>query len=161
MLKTSGAKWLMAALVTLCLGGGVLAGWLLREPAPYALRDTPEVKVTVRAAESTYPEAEEVAREVELVLEVYVQRLRSGDAADLAGVGAPWYTDREEAAQRLIAEFGAHADKPVEAVVADPVAPGLATVELRFSGGRQQVLDLTRDDEVWWLSMGNGDPVKP
>ncbi|MFF6913856.1 hypothetical protein [Streptomyces sp. NPDC012466] len=162
MPRTSGLKWLTAALVALCLGGGALAWWLLREPAaPYALRDTPEVKVTVRAAESTYPEAEEVAYEVELVLKVYAQRLRGGDAADLAGIGAPWYTDREEAAQRLIAEFGTHADKPVEAVVADPVAPGLTTVNLRFNDGQQQALDLTRDDHVWWLSMGNGDPVKP
>ncbi|CAM5669953.1 hypothetical protein SHIRM173S_00974 [Streptomyces hirsutus] len=137
MLKTSRAKWFVAALVTLCLGGGVLAWWLLHEPAPYALRDTPEVNVTVRAAESTYPEVKEVAREVELVLKVYIQRLRGGDAADLAGVGAPWYTGREEAAQHLIAEFGTHADKPVEAVVADPVAPGLATVELRFGDGQK------------------------
>jgi hypothetical protein len=61
---------------------------------------------------------------------VYVQRLRGGDAADLAGIGAPWYTDREKAARRLIAEFGTHADKPVEAVVTDPVAPSLTTVNL-------------------------------
>ncbi|MGJ3560542.1 hypothetical protein ACR6C2_26715 [Streptomyces sp. INA 01156] len=41
MLRTSGAKWLVAALVALCLGGGVLAWWLLREPAPYACGTPP------------------------------------------------------------------------------------------------------------------------
>ncbi len=161
MAKSSGAKWLIAALVALFLGGGILAWGLLREPAPYALQDTPKVNVTVRAAESTYPEAKEVAREAELVLKVYVQRLREGDAADLAEIGAPWYTGREKAAQSLITKYGTQADKPVEAVVADPVTPDLATVKLRFSNGQQQVLDLTRDDDVWWLTMGNGDPVKP
>ncbi|MGW7197683.1 hypothetical protein [Streptomyces chryseus] len=161
MAKTSGAKWLIAALVALCLGGGVLAWWLLREPAPYALHDTPKVDVTVRAAKSNYPEAKDVARETELVIKVYLQRLQEGDAAELAEIGAPWYTGREKAAQSLITKYGAQADKPVAAVISDPVTPELASVKLRFSDGQQQVLDLTRDDDVWWLTLGNGDPVKP
>ncbi|WP_328727132.1 hypothetical protein [Streptomyces sp. NBC_00259] len=111
--------------------------------------------------ESRYPEAEEVAREVELLVKVYVQRLQAGDASDLARIGAPWYTDKERAAQRLIARYGVHAEEPVEAVVSDPVAPGLATVELRFGDGRRQVVDLTQYDDVWWLALGNGDPAKP
>ncbi|MFJ8592783.1 hypothetical protein [Streptomyces sp. NPDC093598] len=43
----------------------------------------------------------------------------------------------------------------------DPVTPGLAGVELRFGNDSSQTLDLTRDDGVWWLAIGNGDPVKP
>ncbi len=119
------------------------------------------MNVTVRPVESIYPDADDVARQVELVIKVYVQSLQAGDAADLADIGAPWYTDRERAAQGLISKYRTYADAPVEAVVSDPVVPGLASVELRFSGGQRQVVDLTRDDSVWWLELGNGDPVKP
>ncbi|WP_369197066.1 amidase domain-containing protein [Streptomyces djakartensis] len=54
----------------------------------------------------------------------------------------------------------AQAGRPVQAVVADPVAPRLASVELRYGSESRQTLDLTRDDGVWWLAIGNGDPVK-
>ncbi|MFF3454540.1 hypothetical protein ACFYXH_09425 [Streptomyces sp. NPDC002730] len=156
-----GRNWVIAAALALCLGAAGSAWWMLREPAPYALADTPAVVVTVRPVESRYPEAGEVAREVELLVKVYVQRLQAGDASDLARIGAPWYTDKERAAQGLISRYGTHADEPVEAVVSDPVTPGLAAVELRFGDGRRQVVDLTQDDDVWWLALGNGDPVKP
>ncbi|MFJ6633540.1 hypothetical protein ACIQMR_19455 [Streptomyces sp. NPDC091376] len=154
-------RWVMAAVLSLCLGLAGATWWLLREPAPYALRDAPAVNVTVRPVESRYPEAEEVAREVELLVKVYVQRLQAGDASDLARIGAPWYTGKEGAARSLISRHGMHADEPVEAVVSDPVAPGLATVELRFRDGQRQMVDLTQNDDVWWLALGNGDPVKP
>ncbi|MFJ2561675.1 MULTISPECIES: hypothetical protein [unclassified Streptomyces] len=153
--------WITGAALAL-LGVAAAAWWLLREPfTPYALRATPTVNVTVRPAESTYPEVKEVADEVEPLVKVYVQRLQAGDAADLLRIGAPWYTARERTAQDLISRYGAHAGEQVEAVVSDPVAPGLAAVELRFSDGRKQVVDLVRDNHVWWLALGDGDPVKP
>ncbi|MEU3302015.1 hypothetical protein ABZ729_19585 [Streptomyces sp. NPDC006678] len=96
--------------LALCIGAAGVTWWLLCEPAAYALQDTPAVNVTVRPVESRYPEAEEVAREVELLVKVYVQRLQAGDASDLAHIGAPWYTDKERAAQRLISGYGTHAD---------------------------------------------------
>ncbi|MFJ6554295.1 hypothetical protein ACIQNT_18910 [Streptomyces luteogriseus] len=161
MPRTAKAQWLIAVIVALCVVVGALVWWSQRDAEPYALRDTPEVHLTVRAATSTYPEAEEVAREAQLLLKVYVQRLRDGDAEDLADLGAPWYTGREAAARGLISKFGAEADRPVQAVVADPVTPGLASVELRFENDSSQTLDLTRDDGVWWLAIGNGDPVRP
>ncbi|MFD4609894.1 hypothetical protein ACFWOT_17705 [Streptomyces sp. NPDC058440] len=153
--------WVMVTALALLVTAAA-AWWLLREPsAPYALRATPEVNVTLRPEESTYPEAKEVADEVELLVKVYVQRLQAGEPADLARIGAPWYTARERAAQGLISRYGAHAGEPVEAVVSDPVVPGLAAVELRFGDGQRQVVDLVRGNDVWWLELGNGDPVKP
>ncbi|MFJ6723720.1 hypothetical protein ACIQPQ_02280 [Streptomyces sp. NPDC091281] len=119
------------------------------------------MNVTVRPVDSNYPEAKVVARETEELLKVYVQRLRSGDADDLARLGVPWFTGKEGAARRLIAAHGAQAGMPVKAVVADPVAPGLASVDLRFADGSRQTLDLTRADGVWWAAMGEGDPMNP
>ncbi|CAM5273252.1 hypothetical protein GCM10010261_59950 [Streptomyces pilosus] len=161
MPRTAKARWLITVIVALCMVVGTLVWWSKRDAAPYALRDTPEVHLTVRAATSAYPEAQEVAREAELLLEVYVQRLQDGDAEELADIGAPWYTGREAAARDLIAKYGAQAGDPVQAVVADPVTPGLASVELRYGSESRQTLDLTRDGGVWWLAIGNGDPVKP
>ncbi|CAL9559375.1 hypothetical protein [Streptomyces sp. enrichment culture] len=161
MPRTAKAQWLIAVVVALCVVVAALVWWSKRDAEPYALRDTPEVHLTVRAATSTYPEAEEVAGEAELLLQVYIQRLQDGDAKDLADIGAPWYTGREAAARDLISKFGAQAGQPVEAVVADPVTPGLASVELRYGSETRQTLDLTRDDGVWWLAIGNGDPVNP
>ncbi|MFF8638879.1 hypothetical protein ACF052_32285 [Streptomyces pilosus] len=160
MPRTAKARWLITVIVALCVVVGALVWWSKRDAAPYALRDTPEVHLTVRAATSAYPEAQEVAREAELLLEVYVQRLQDGDAEELADIGAPWYTGREAAARDLISKYGAQAGDPVQAVVADPVTPGLASVELRYGSESRQTLDLTRDDGVWWLAIGNGDPVK-
>ncbi|MFC9888191.1 hypothetical protein [Streptomyces pilosus] len=161
MPRTAKARWLITVIVALCVVVGTLVWWSKRDAAPYALRDTPEVHLTVRAATSAYPEAQEVAREAELLLEVYVQRLQDGDAEELADIGAPWYTGREAAARDLIAKYGAQAGDPVQAVVADPVTPGLVSVELRYGSKSRQTLDLTRDGGVWWLAIGNGDPVKP
>ncbi|WP_405594410.1 hypothetical protein OG741_01860 [Streptomyces sp. NBC_01410] len=95
-----GRNWVMAAVLALCLGAAGSAWWVLRETAPYALADTPAVDVTVRPVESRYPEAGEVAREVELLVTVYVQRLQAGDASALARIGAPWYTDKESGPHR-------------------------------------------------------------
>lgn len=153
--------WIAAAALTLCLGGAATTWWVLRDPTPYALRDSPKVEVMVRAEKSKYPDADEVAREAELIIKVYVQRLKSGDAADLARLGTPWYTGKEQAAKELISTYGTYAGAPVEAVVSDPVVPNLASVSLRFSGGKEQRLDLTRDDGVWWLDLGTGDPMNP
>ncbi|MGX2995494.1 hypothetical protein JNUCC64_14550 [Streptomyces sp. JNUCC 64] len=160
--RRPGVGRLIAAVVALCVASGVLGWWLWRDdPAPYALRDAPEARLTVRAAESDYPEAARLARETEHLLRVYVQRLRAGDAEDLARIGAPWYSGREAAARDLISGFGAAADRPVRAVVADPVVPGLADVSFRFADGSEQRLHLTRADGVWWLALGDGDPMKP
>ncbi|MCM2388351.1 hypothetical protein [Streptomyces albipurpureus] len=161
MSKLPRRVWIVAVVLTLCIGGGATAWWLLRAPAPYSLRDTPEVDVTVRAEKSTYPDVDEVAREAELVIKAYVQRLESGDPVDIARLGTPWYTGKEQAAKELISRYGTHADAPVEAVVFDPVVPNQAAVSLQFAGGRQQRLDLTRDDGVWWLDLGTGDPMNP
>ncbi|MER6473078.1 hypothetical protein [Streptomyces collinus] len=152
----------VAASALAALATALLIWWLLRDPAPYTLGKTPEVKVTVHAVKSEYPEAEKVAGDVDLLLKVYVQRLEAGDATDLAHLGAPWYTGRDRAAQRLIAHYGAHAGEPVEALVQDPAVPNLAAVELRFADGQRQTLQLSRDDDdVWWLQLGDGDPVAP
>ncbi|MFJ9724643.1 hypothetical protein ACIRP3_18015 [Streptomyces sp. NPDC101209] len=149
-------------MASVLLGAAVVSWYLLRDPVPYSLRKTPVVKVAVDAATSQYPDARQVAGDVDLLVKVYVQRLQAGDAADLARIGAPWYSGREQAAQELIARYGARAAEPVEAVVQDPVVPYLAKVELRFSNGQRQTVDLSRDhDHVWWLQLGEGDPVAP
>ncbi|MET9453119.1 hypothetical protein [Streptomyces cinerochromogenes] len=151
----------VAAALAVVLTAAVGTWWLLRDPAPYALRKTPAVDVTVHAVTSDYPEAGELAGDVDPLLKVYVQRLAAGDATDLARLGAPWYTGRERAARQLISRYGAQAGEPVDALVRDPVVPYLAAVELRFGDGRRQEVRLTRDDHVWWLQLGDGDPVAP
>lgn len=120
------------------------------------------MKVTVRAVHSEYPDVKGTADDVELLRKVYDQRLQAGDATDLARVGAPWYAGRERAAQKLIIQYGAHAGEPVEATVQDLGVPYLTSVELGFGNGQRQVLELTRDHhDVWWLQLGDGDPVAP
>ncbi|MDK1472281.1 hypothetical protein QNO07_02375 [Streptomyces sp. 549] len=157
------STWVVAVVVAVAVCSGATAAWWLYrdDPAPYALQDTPEVQVTVRPVESRYPDAKQVAQETELVIKVYLQRLRTGDAADLSRIGAPWYTGREQAARELISQYGPHAVEPVEAVVSDPVVPRLASADLRFADGSRQRIDLTKDKDVWWLALGEGDPVKP
>ncbi|MBB1245099.1 hypothetical protein GL263_16200 [Streptomyces durbertensis] len=151
----------MAIALPVC-GVLIAAGWRLwHDPTPYKLRDSPEVRVTVVPAKSPYPDVEPLARETERVIKVYVQRLLAGDAADLAAIGAPWYTGREEAARELISRHGAQAGEPVKAVVAEPVVDYLAYVSLRFADGSRQRIDLTRDKGVWWVQLGEGDPVRP
>ncbi|MDX3373147.1 hypothetical protein PV390_01905 [Streptomyces sp. ME02-6991-2A] len=61
----------------------------------------------------------------------------------------------------MISQYGAQAGGPVEAVISGPVVPKLASVDLRFADGSRQRVDLTQDDGVWWLALGDGDPVKP
>ncbi|MFF3771940.1 hypothetical protein [Streptomyces sp. NPDC002232] len=117
--------------------------------------------VTVRAAVADSPDAEEVVDEAELLIKAYVQRLAAGDAAGLGDLGAPWYTGRREAAEELVADYGSVAARPVEATVADPVVPYLAHVDVRFTGGKRQTLYLTRGDGVWWVELGEDDPVHP
>ena len=152
----------VAALVLAVLGAALITWWLLRDPTPYSLRKTPTVKVTIRAVKSDYPDTKETADDVRLLVKVYVQRLEAGDAADLARIGPPWYTGREKAAQRLITRYAADIGKPVEAIVQDPFVPYLAEVKLRFTDGQEQVLELSRDhDDVWWVQLGEGDPVAP
>ncbi|MQS03436.1 hypothetical protein [Streptomyces alkaliterrae] len=102
-----------------------------------------------------------MAQETELVIKVYLQRLQAGDAADLARIGAPWYTGREQAAHKLISQYGERASAPVKAVVADPVVPYMTYVNLHFADGSKQRIDLSKDGRVWWLQLGDGDPVKP
>ncbi|MGW2836159.1 hypothetical protein [Streptomyces sp. NPDC001286] len=156
-------KRLWTAAVALAVAGAAgVTWWLLRDPTPYSLHKTPAVKVTVHAVKSQYPDAKQVAGDVDLLVKAYVQRLEAGDATDLARIGAPWYAGRAQAAQKLITRYGVHADEPVEAVVQDPVVPYLAKVELHFSDGQQQTVDLSRDHgHVWWLQLGDGDPVAP
>ncbi|MEU7376883.1 hypothetical protein [Streptomyces albidoflavus] len=42
----------------------------------------------------------------------------------------------------------------VAGALQDPVAPNLATVELRFADGREQRVGLVREEGTWWLSLG-------
>ncbi|MEW2493359.1 hypothetical protein AB0942_07360 [Streptomyces nodosus] len=136
--------------------------WLLLDPVPYVLHKTPTVTVTVHAEKSKYPDTQQTADDLDLLVKVYVQRLQSGDASDLARIGAPWHTGRQRAARELIDRYGAHVGGPVEAIVQEPVVPYLATVELHFGDGQQQTLHLSRDhDDVWWLQLGEGDPKAP
>ncbi|MFE5591187.1 hypothetical protein [Streptomyces sp. NPDC056549] len=117
--------------------------------------------VTVRPTQSVYPEAKEVAAEADLLIKAYVQRLITGDADDLAALGAPWLTNKQKAAEEAIADFQGVVDMPVEATVSDPVTPDLTSVELRFADGKRQTMPLTRADGVWWLELGEGASVKP
>ncbi len=72
------SKWVAAAA---CLGVSA-AWWLLRgDSTPYELQDTPKVEVAVRPAESSHSDAKQVAEEAEPLIKVYLQRLRTGDAA--------------------------------------------------------------------------------
>ncbi|MBB1245464.1 hypothetical protein GL263_18120 [Streptomyces durbertensis] len=149
----------ITAAVSVCVAAA--AWWFLRDPTPYELRDAPKVQVTVQPEKSRYPDVKEVAQETELVIKVYVQRLQAGDAADLARIGAPWYSDREQAAQQLISQYGERAGEPVKAVVVDPVVPYITYVDLSFADGSKQRIGLSKDGRVWWLQLGDGDPVKP
>ncbi|MFJ8350208.1 amidase domain-containing protein [Streptomyces sp. NPDC094153] len=136
--------------------------WLLRDPTPYSLRKTPAVTVTVHAENSEYPDTQGTADDVDLLVKVYIQRLESGDASDLARIGAPWYTGRQRAAREMVDRYSAHAGGPVEAIVQEPVVPYLADVDLHFGDGQRQTLQLSRDhDDVWWLQLGEGDPTAP
>ncbi|MFF9011599.1 hypothetical protein ACF09C_01305 [Streptomyces sp. NPDC014870] len=161
MPKIPRMRWVVTTALALCLGAAALVWWRQQDTAPYALRESPSVTVAVRPTQSDYPEAKQVAGEVDLLIKVYVQRLLAGDAEALAALGAPWFTNKEKAAEDLIAEYQSVADKPVVATVADPVTPDLASVELRFAEGKRQTLNLSRADGVWWVEVGEGDPVKP
>lgn len=58
-----------------------------------------------------------------------------------------------------IGAYAGGGDGPVAGALQDPVAPDLATVELRFADGREQRVGLVREEGTWWLSLGEGDPV--
>ncbi|GGZ30104.1 hypothetical protein GCM10010387_24520 [Streptomyces inusitatus] len=162
MLLTTPARR-RAAVAVAFAGIGTAGGlwWVARDTTPYGLRDSPAVRVEVRAEDSRYPDTRETAEDVGELVRVYVQRLLTGDGDQLAEVGAPWFTGREAQARDWIKKYGEAAEHPVRAVVREPVVPHLAQVELRFGGGGRQVVELTRDDGIWWVAMGDGDPAKP
>ncbi|MFF0484992.1 hypothetical protein [Streptomyces sp. NPDC004435] len=151
----------VAAALSAALAGAGATWWALGEDEPYSLLDSPKVQVDLRAAPSSDSEGKEVAEEAELLIKAYVQRLRIGDAEDLAALGAPWFTAKQQAAKVLIDQYGGKADKVVKATVADPVVPYLASVELKYADGTTQTVQLSRADEAWWLQLGSGDPVEP
>ncbi|MFJ2648759.1 hypothetical protein ACIO1C_18745 [Streptomyces sp. NPDC087420] len=130
---------------------------------PYAPRAAPVVDVDVVAEASAYGEVDDVTREVEPLVKAYVQRLRTGDARELAALGAPWFEGRPAAAREAItAHQGRGAgDAPASVLVRDVVVPDQATAELRFGSGPVELLGLTRADGVWWVELGDGDPVAP
>ncbi|MET7510477.1 hypothetical protein [Streptomyces albidoflavus] len=139
------------------------AWFLYSDPAPpYALRPGPDVRLALEQAPDArkYPDAAEIQPGVELLTRVYLQRLAEGDRRGLAELGAPWYTGREAAAGEWIGAYGGGGGGPVAGVLQDPVAPDLATVELRFADGRVQRVGLVRGEGTWWLSLGEGDPVR-
>ncbi|GAA2251791.1 hypothetical protein GCM10010232_44860 [Streptomyces amakusaensis] len=164
MLLTAPARRRAAVAVAVAVAGIGTAGvlrWVEGDTTPYGLQDSPAVRVEVRAENSRYPDTRETAEDVSELVRVYVQRLLAGDADRLAEVGAPWFTGREARARASIRKYGEAAGGPVRAVVREPVVPCLAQVELRFDGGARQVVELTRDDGIWWVAMGDGDPMKP
>ncbi|EFG04895.1 hypothetical protein CRV15_34985 (plasmid) [Streptomyces clavuligerus] len=161
VLMTPARLWTAAAVAVVGAGTAGVLWWTADGPAPYALQDTPAVTVEVRAENSRYPDTQETTEDVSELVKVYVQRLLAGDAGELAGIGAPWFTGRETQAGEWIRKYQRSADEPVRATVREPVVPYLAQVELRFDGGGEQVVELTRGDGTWWVVMGDGDPVKP
>ncbi|MGW2304539.1 hypothetical protein [Streptomyces sp. NPDC001809] len=154
-------RWAVAAALSAALVGARATWWALGDDEPYSLLDSPKVQVDVRAAPSSGSEAEEVADEAELLIKAYVQRLRVGDDEDLAALGAPWFTTKQQAAEALVDQYGGKADKAVKATVADPVVPYLASVELEYADGTTQTVQLSHADDAWWLQLGSGDPVQP
>ncbi|MEU3349950.1 hypothetical protein ABZ723_34245, partial [Streptomyces sp. NPDC006700] len=123
---------------------------------------TPRTTRTRPLPETDLTPSQGTADDVDLLVKVYIQRLESGDASDLARIGAPWYTGRQRAAREMVDRYSAHAGGPVEAIVQEPVVPYLADVDLHFGDGQRQTLQLSRDhDDVWWLQLGEGDPTAP
>ncbi|MFF8566947.1 hypothetical protein ACF06N_18505 [Streptomyces albidoflavus] len=140
------------------------AAWFLYcDPAPPCpLRPGPDVRLALEQTPDArkHPDAAEIQPGVELLTRVYLQRLAEGDRRGLAELGAPWYTGREGVAGEWIGAYGGGGGGPVVGALQDPVAPDLATVELRFADGREQRVGLVRGGEgTWWLSLGEGDPV--
>ncbi|MGQ4376227.1 hypothetical protein ACN6K9_006380 [Streptomyces sp. SAS_267] len=105
------------------LGGGLLivgitaaVGW--NWPGePYALADAPKVDVTVRAEDSTYPDVQETAEDVDTLVRVYVQRLKDGDAQGIAHLAGPAYERPGPTAAKYVREYGRAAGGPVEVTV--------------------------------------------
>ncbi|MEU3400831.1 hypothetical protein [Streptomyces filamentosus] len=154
-------RWVIATALSAALAGAGATWWALGNDEPYSLLDSPKVQVDIQAAPSSDSEAKKVAEDAELLIKAYVQRLRIGDAEDLAALGAPWFTTKQQAAKSLIRQYGGKADKAVKATVADPVVPYLARVELEYADGTTQTVQLSRADDAWWLQLGSGDPVQP
>ncbi|MBX9420904.1 hypothetical protein [Streptomyces lateritius] len=161
MPESTRTKWVVAAALSAALAGVGTTWWVLGDDEPYSLLDSPKVQVDIQAAPSSDSKAQEVAEEAELLIKAYVQRLRIGDDKDLAALGAPWFTTKQQAAKALIDQYGDKADKAVKATVADPVVPYLASVELKYADGTTQTVQLSHADDAWWLQLGSGDPVQP
>ncbi|MER6912144.1 hypothetical protein ABT354_10765 [Streptomyces sp. NPDC000594] len=146
-------------------GGAVTAGlcafmvWALwPDPTPYDLRSGTPDGLRIEAQRSEYPYSKELAADVDELLKVYVERLREGDARELARLGPPWYEGRYAHAVRLIERLGPVADEPVRVVVGDPVVPYFGVTRLNFADGVKQELRVIRDrDDVWWVELGEGD----
>ncbi|MFF8534730.1 hypothetical protein ACF07B_22820 [Streptomyces sp. NPDC015532] len=148
------------------LGGGLLivgitaaVGW--NWPGePYALADAPKVDVTVRADDSTYPDVQETAEDVDTLVRVYVQRLKDGDAQGIAHLAGPAYERPGPTAAKYVREYGRAAGGPVEVTVREGVVSYFNSVTVAYgeTGQRQELL-LVKDDGHWWIGLGDGDPA--
>ncbi|GLF98414.1 hypothetical protein [Streptomyces yaizuensis] len=132
----------------------------LADSTPYDVRADPAVSVRITPEKSEYPYAKELAGDTDELIRAYAQRLRAGDARDLARLGAPWYEGRYAEAVRQIERYQSAADEPVRVVVGDPVTDYLGGAVVRFADGQTQRLGLVRDEDgVWYLELGTGDPT--
>jgi hypothetical protein len=148
----------LAAGVIVAVVSAVL--WWNWSRAPCTLADSPEVDVTVRAEDSPYPDVKETAEDVDTLLRVYVQRLRTGDTKALADLAGPAYEKPGPTAAAYVREYGAAADGHVEVTVLEGAVPYFnpVTVTYEQTGQRQELL-LVKDDGNWWLGLGDGDPA--
>ncbi|MET9895345.1 hypothetical protein ABZZ47_35120 [Streptomyces sp. NPDC006465] len=150
------------------VGGGVLvvvvglaaAVWWYWFRAPYALADSPEVDVTVRAERSEYPDVQETADDVDTLVRIYVQRLKDGDAKGVAQLAGPAYKEPGPVSAEYVREYreaaGGHVEVTVLEGAVDYFNP--VTVTYEETGQRQELL-LVKDDGHWWIGLGDGDPA--
>lgn len=107
-------------LVVVSVAAAVWWNWFR---APYALADSPKVDVTVRAEKSKYPDVEETAKDVDTLIRVYVQRLKHGDAKELAELAGPAFREPGPDAAKYVRDYGKAADGHVEATVLEGKFP--------------------------------------
>ncbi len=151
--------------ILLCGGVLVVAGiaaavWWNWMRAPYALADSPQVDVTVRAEKSVYPDVQETAEDVDTVIRIYVQRLKAGDAKGLAELAGPAYKQPGPAAAKYVREYGEAASGQVEVTVLEGSADYFNPVTVAYEEtGQLQNLLLVKQDGHWWIGLGDGDPA--
>ncbi|MFF7379111.1 hypothetical protein ACIP4Q_28680 [Streptomyces massasporeus] len=151
--------------ILLCGGALIVIGidaavWWNWPRAPYALAESPKVDVTVRAQKSAYPDVQETAEDVDTLIRIYVQRLKSGDAKGLAELAGPAYKQPGPAAAKYVREYGKAASRRVEVTVLEGSVDYFNPVSVAYEEtGQRQNLLLVKDDGHWWIGLGDGDPA--